>query len=166
MFHSYFPQRNRSFPHLKSVVTGNGWSLSAQYELLSTDSVIKKIIKWLTAMGNSSQFLTHKKHLTFPAAVWTSDFAAALCASCANGTTAKSLRDCFAGHCIKKKRKKKCIAGHACALDPEKYIHHILIRNKKERERGIANWNVEEKRRGHRQSTWARMFNFFNLFFA
>lgn len=114
-------------------------------------------------MGNSSQFLTHKIHLKFPAAVWTSDFSQ----HCVRAAQMEpQLNHCVTllpATVLKKKKKMKCIAGHTCTPDPEKYIHHILIRNKKERGRGIANWNAEEKRRGHRQSIWACMFCFFFL---
>lgn len=52
-----------------------------------------------------------------------------------NGTTSKSLRDCCVGCDIKNESR-------ATFTWPEKYIHHILIKNKKERELGIMNWDV------------------------
>lgn len=96
-------------------------------------------------MRNSSQFLTHKNHLTFPAAVWTSDFAAALCASCANGTTAKSLRDCFAGHCIKKRKEKRNASPATLArLTPR---NTSIIYWSETRRRGNAELQIEMWRR-------------------
>lgn len=140
MFRSYFPQRDRSFPHLKSVVTGNGWSLSAQYEFLITDSVIKKINKIMThCNGKLESILNTEKNtrlfqLLFEHQILPQRFARAVLMEPQLNHYVTALRAA-----VLKKKKKKCIAGHACALNPEKYIHHILIRNKKERESGIAN---------------------------
>lgn len=95
-------------------------------------------------MGNSSQFLIHKKHSTFPAAVWASDFAAALRVSCANGTTAKSLRDSFAGRHIKKKEERNASPATLARLTPR---NTSIIYWSVTRRRGNAELQIEMWRR-------------------